>query len=515
MLHCVRCRELAASDGRAAAKDRGTGVKRMRLKELCRGWLEVPARWRDVGVQGLAADSRAVRPGDLFVAVPGEVTDGHLYIDAAVDAGAVAVVGEQNASQRSRRHLGVVPYLRVQSAKWALGQLAAAFHGHPSQELAATAVTGTKGKTTTCWILDAILRRSGAVTGLFGTVENRIGDRVFPATSTTPSCLDLQRWLGELVGEGGTHAVLEVSSHAIQQQRLGPTSLACAVFTNIAPEHLDYHKTFESYLAVKASLFNALDAAAFAVLPREEKAAEVIAERTPARIVWYGTDLQDGVERLRMHRQGTEFVWKGHPVRTRLWGDHNLLNALAAMTAAESLGVPPPLVAEAMAEAVAPPGRLEPVCRGGPFQVVVDYAHTDGSLEAVLKALRPLTPGRLITVFGCGGDRDRFKRPRMGRVAETYSDHVIVTSDNPRSEPPKRILAEIASGLARPGDAVLVEDRREAIGLAIRMAREGDTVLIAGKGHEVYQQFADGTVPFDDRKVAREFVEEMLSGCLA
>jgi UDP-N-acetylmuramoyl-L-alanyl-D-glutamate--2,6-diaminopimelate ligase len=479
----------------------------MRLRELLKGWLDVPVRFKNLDIQGIACDSRAVRPGWLFVAVPGEKTDGHLYIHQAVQAGAVAIAGEVGPG-RVLPALGGVPFLRVRSARWALARLAAAFCGHPSRELHVAGITGTKGKTTTCWLLDSILRSAGKVGGLFGTVENRIGSRSFAATSTTPGSLELQGWLRELVETCGTHAVIEVSSHAIHQQRIEGIEFRAGIFTNITPEHLDYHKSFENYLRTKTAFFEALPSSAFAVLPREEKASQFLAARTRARIVWYGSELEDGVERLRMPAEGLSFTWKGMPVQIRLWGYHNLMNALAAMSAAECLGIDRRTISLGIGEAKPPPGRLEEVPCRAPFRVLVDYAHTDGALDAVLKALRPVTPGRLITIFGCGGDRDRLKRPRMGRVAELGSDQVIITSDNPRSEPPQQILSEIATGLERPNDAVLVEDRREAIGLGIRMAREGDTILIAGKGHETYQEFQDHVVQFDDREVARAFLQE-------
>lgn len=476
----------------------------MLFGELCRGWLQVPSKWRTLEISGLECDSRRVKRGDVFVAVPGETTDGHRYIQQAVEAGAVAVLGEERLPRR------VAPYFRVADARQALGNAASCFYRHPSRVIDVVGVTGTKGKTTTTWLLDTILRQAGAVTGLFGTIENRIASRTFKATNTTAGCLDIHRWLRELADADGSHATLEVSSHALQQRRIAAVNLRCAIFTNISPEHLDYHKTFERYLESKTALFAMLPSSSVAVLPREVRYAQYIAERTKAAICWYGGDLQDSVRRVRTGPRGIEFVWKGMPVHSRLWGHHNLLNAVAAMTAAECLGVSPREIVRGVEEAIRPPGRLEEVNSPAPFRVVVDYAHTDGSLDAVLRALRPLTRGRLITIFGCGGDRDRTKRPRMGRVAEAHSDQIIVTSDNPRSEPPDRIMCEIAAGLEREGDAVFVEDRREAIGLGIRMARRGDTVLIAGKGHESYQELRDRVIDFDDRKVAVEFLEELV-----
>ncbi|MCZ6793532.1 MAG: UDP-N-acetylmuramoyl-L-alanyl-D-glutamate--2,6-diaminopimelate ligase [Planctomycetota bacterium] len=502
----------------------------MRLGDLCDGCLDVPARLGDLDVTGVACDSRQVCPGDLFVAVTGAAADGHLFASRAVEAGAVAVVGELRSVERLpempeleaaagsaagriplaghsfARTLGV-PYIRVEDSRLALGQLAGAFHRRPSHALRVVGVTGTKGKTSTTWLLEEILRRSGRKPALFGTVENRFASRVVPSKNTTPGALTLHGWLREHLDSGGTDAVIEVSSHAIVQQRTAGIRFVGGILTNVAPEHLDYHKTYEEYVEVKRSFFRSLSADAFSVLSREDRAAQRFARETPARVVWYGSDAQDGVEGLQISVDGMRFTWKGAVVRSRLLGYHNLLNMLAAMTAAECLGLPVRDIAAAVEEAQLPPGRLEEVPNDRDLRVVIDYAHTDGALDAVLRTLRPMTRGRLISIFGCGGDRDASKRPRMGRVAEQCSDQLILTSDNPRSELPQKILDDIREGLERPESAVMIEDRREAIALGIRMARAGDTVLIAGKGHEKYQEVNGQSLHFDDREVAREFLE--------
>jgi UDP-N-acetylmuramoyl-L-alanyl-D-glutamate--2,6-diaminopimelate ligase len=485
----------------------------MHLADLAKGCFEVPSRLRDLEIKGLASDSREVKPGYLFVAISGPRADGHLFLKDAQDAGAVAAVG-QNGGPRSPRGEEPaaarlrIPFFKVKDSRRAVGFLAQSFFGDPTRPIQTVGITGTKGKTTTAWVLHSIFKGAGKISALLGTVVNSVGDKTTPSSNTTPGCLDLHRVLHDLADQGGTHAVLEVSSHGIDQRRTAGVDFNCGVFTNIAPEHLDYHKTFDRYLETKASFFADLSPEAFAVLPREEAASQVIASRTRALVHWYSAESQDGVENVRMGPDGTSFWWKGVRVESSLWGYHNLLNLLAAMTAAECLGFSRQEIVSGIQAASAPPGRLERVKHGRPFRVYVDYAHTDGSLEAVLKALRGITRGRIITVFGCGGDRDKAKRPRMGRVAERLSDNIVITSDNPRSEDPMSILRDIKEGLVHPDEVVLEPDRREAIALGIRMARAGDSVLIAGKGHETYQEFKDRKIHFDDREVAREFLAE-------
>lgn len=503
----------------------------MRLRDLCEGGVKVPASLRDLEITSVTCDSREVKPGALFVAVNGECNDGHAFVGDAEKAGAVVIIGEKRKARRtatvaadhgapsdaSKVDIGTsddlslrVPYLRVSDSRAALGLFGSRFYGQAHKSLQIVGVTGTKGKTTTAWILDTIFRAAGKLSGMFGTVENRVGDEISVASNTTPSSLELHRHFARLVDKGGTHAVLEVSSHGIAQKRTAGFDLSVGIFTNIAPEHLDYHKTFENYLDTKTQLFRELNSSAFAVLPREEAASTYIKGETPAQVVWYGTDASDGVDQIRMGPDGTTFRWKGREVTTGLWGVHNLLNVLAAMTAAEALGLAPTDIIAGVGATHSPPGRLEEVPHSRDFRVFVDYAHTDGSLDTVLKAVRSVTRGRVITIFGCGGDRDREKRPRMGRVAEQGSDYIVVTSDNPRCEEPNAILDDILGGLERPDDAVFEPDRRAAIALAIRMAKRDDTVLIAGKGHETYQELANSRIHFDDREVAQEFLTEQI-----
>ncbi|MEE3198882.1 MAG: UDP-N-acetylmuramoyl-L-alanyl-D-glutamate--2,6-diaminopimelate ligase [Planctomycetota bacterium] len=479
----------------------------MLLGELCKDVTAIPAECGSLEISEVVCDSREAVPGCLFIAVPGETTDGLLYAAEAVEKGAAVVVAPREADGKA---LGV-PVLAVDDVRSAMGKIADRFYGEPSRELEIVGVTGTKGKTTTVWLLDQLFSATGDLTGFCSTVENRIGDDSYEAKNTTAGCLDLHRFLAEVVERGGKRAVIEVSSHALEQQRTASIRFDCAVFTNLAPEHLDYHEDMESYLAAKMKLFSGLDSHAYAVLPRSQEASLALRDNTQANIAWYGCGLEDGTTGLRMDK-GIEFTWRDCQFRVGFWGEHNLENLLAVLSAGECMGLRPAEMAALVSEIELPPGRLEQVHHDGDYRVVVDYAHTDGALEAVLSALRPVTPGRLITIFGCGGDRDTAKRPRMGKVAEDGSDRIILTSDNPRSEAPKKILDEIMDGIEHKDDVTLEEDRRAAIALGIRMASPGDTVLIAGKGHEDYQEFSNRErIHFDDREVAEEFLKEVCS----
>ncbi|MBI4585258.1 MAG: UDP-N-acetylmuramoyl-L-alanyl-D-glutamate--2,6-diaminopimelate ligase [Planctomycetes bacterium] len=479
----------------------------MKLTELGGNWLKLSPRFKNIEAQGITADSRNVKPGYLYVAVSGDRVDGHAFIPDAVRAGAIAVIGERKPTHWSSRQ---VPFIPVSNARSALGRLCAAFYRHPSRSVAVTGITGTKGKTTTSWILFSIFQATGRRSGLFGTVLIRIGVEILPAANTTPSAIEMERHLRTLSDRGGTHAVMEVSSHGIQQERIAGIEFRCGVFTNISPEHLDYHGTFENYKNTKIRFFENLSPEAAAVLPRGDEVAREIAERTQADVHWFGPAMEDGVEKVQCAGEAISLTWKGLPLQSTLWGEHNLLNLLAAVTAAEVQGIERAAIVRGVEQAVPPPGRLEEVTNPLGFRIFVDYAHTDSALLTVLRGLRPITPGRIITVFGCGGNRDRLKRPRMGQVAEQHSDKVIITSDNPRNENPGAILEEIAAGMESPYLVAMVPDRREAISLGLKMAKPGDTVLIAGKGHETYQEVRGEKVPFDDRKVAEQAIREII-----
>jgi UDP-N-acetylmuramoyl-L-alanyl-D-glutamate--2,6-diaminopimelate ligase len=455
-------------------------------------------------------DSRAVRPGSLFVAVRGLVTDGNRFVTPAREKGATAVVSEAPPEPG-------VPWVRVPDARVALAVLSAAVLGDPASALQLVGVTGTNGKTTTAYLIEGALAEAGYRVGLVGTVEYRVAGRAIPASRTTPESSDLQALFRQMADEGCTHAVLEVSSHSLELKRVYGCHFRVAVFTNLTRDHLDFHGDMDRYFAAKRVLFDTLlhaDGHAIVNLD-DDRAAEVI--RASRGHVWTFSLQQPADLRARevtLSLEGTRFLADtpvgSFTVGSPLIGRFNVRNLLAALGAALALGVPPETAIRGVSAVAGVPGRLEPVRAGQDFTVVVDYAHTDDALKNVLETVRDLRPRRIITVFGAGGDRDRTKRPLMGAVAARLSDIVVVTSDNPRSEPPESIIDEVERGMNGGGGAPerhRVVDRREAIARALSMARPGDAVVIAGKGHEPYQELRDRTIPFDDRRVAREILE--------
>jgi UDP-N-acetylmuramyl-tripeptide synthetase len=451
-------------------------------------------------------DSRRVVPGGLFVAIRGAVTDGNRFIDAARKKGAVAVVSEEAPD-------GAGAWVQVPDAREALALLSAAALGDPSQSLRLVGVTGTNGKTTTTYLIDAALRAAGHGVGLLGTVHYRIGGRLVEAARTTPESSDLQGLFKQMVAEGCSHAVMEVSSHSLELKRVHGCSFQVAVFTNLTRDHLDFHGDMDRYFAAKLRLFDTyLSEGGHAVINADDDRADALRSATRGKVWTYGLERKADVSAkgISLSLKGTRF--RAHTpagdfdVATPLIGRFNVENFLAGLTAALALGLAPDVALRGLLTMTGVPGRLERVNAGQDFAVIVDYAHTDDALKNLLETVRELKPRRLITVFGCGGDRDRTKRPLMGAVAARLSDVVVVTSDNPRSEPPEAILDEIQRGMNgnRRGERHMIVDRREAIGRALEMAGPGDAVVIAGKGHETYQVLRDRTIPFDDRQVARE-----------
>jgi UDP-N-acetylmuramoyl-L-alanyl-D-glutamate--2,6-diaminopimelate ligase len=434
-------------------------------------------------------DSRAVRPGALFCCLVGSRADGHEHAPAAVAAGAVALLCERPLDLP-------VAQIVVPNTRAAMAQVAATFYGHPSRRLAVAGVTGTNGKTTATHLLQAILVAAGRSAAVIGTLSG---------VHTTPESTELQARLAQLVAEGTEAVAMEVSSHALAQHRVDGTWFEVVAFTNLSQDHLDYHRTMDDYFAAKASLFDPARARV-AVVNVDDPWGRRLDETTRLAVRRFSRADAVGLE---TGRDGSRFLWRGQPVWLRLSGDFNVVNALAAAAAAHELGVDPAAVAAGLGAVTSVPGRFERVDDDGPVAVIVDYAHTPAGLEQVLTAARRVTArddGRLIVVFGAGGDRDRAKRPAMGEVATRLADMAVLTSDNPRGEDPLAIIEEVRGGAAaRPERLVVEPDRRAAIGLALAAAQPGDVVVIAGKGHESVQMWAGGrSLPFDDRQVARE-----------
>jgi UDP-N-acetylmuramoyl-L-alanyl-D-glutamate--2,6-diaminopimelate ligase len=473
----------------------------------------------DIDIKEVAYHSREAGRGSLFVCVPGRVTDGHLFAAEAVAKGAAALV-----CSRWQPELAV-PQVKVPDPRFALAQLSAKFYDYPSQKLDLVGITGTNGKTTTAYLTESVLRANGKKTGLVGTVECRIGEQSVRTERTTPEALDFQRILSQMVDASVEVAVSEVSSHAIDMKRVARCSFRVIAFTNLSQDHLDYHGTLENYFQTKWRLFtlasNQETPPAY-VINCDDIYGQKIARSLCGDLISYGLDSSADVraEDVRIGAEGTTLKIStpngSFGTKLKLKGNFNVYNALSAVAIAVALGIPLGSIKTGLEKLQTVPGRFEIVSSGEDFSVIVDYAHTPDGLEKVLLAARELTRGRVITVFGCGGDRDRTKRPLMGSVAARLSDFTLITSDNPRSEDPPGIIEQIEAGFVQENAGARyckVENRREAIFQAVALVKKGDFVIIAGKGHETGQTFADRVIPFDDREVAREALKELISQC--
>jgi len=454
-------------------------------------------------------DSRQVEPRDLFVAVVGEKQDGHAYVESAARRGALAAVVERFVPDTE------LPQIRVGDARRALAVLAGEETGHPSRELILAGVTGTNGKTTTAHLIRAIFEEAGLKAGFIGTVGYEFDGRHEAAPHTTPEAPELMRMLRDWRTRGATAVAMEVSSHALALDRTYGLAFDVGVFTNLTQDHLDFHRTLDAYRDAKARLFRSEDRGDgtkrfTGAINVDDPAGRWIRDHADGPVLGFGMapEAELRAEEVELRPDGTSFVVREDAERTRvslrLRGAFNAMNGLAAFAAGRALRVPRETLVAGLERVAAVPGRLEPVDEGQPFQILVDYAHTPDALERALEAVRAFRPARVLCVFGCGGDRDRGKRPLMGAVAARLADRVILTSDNPRSEDPQAILREIEAGVAGASNVRTVADRAEAIDAAIRDAVPGDALLIAGKGHETYQILGSRTLPFDDREVARE-----------
>jgi UDP-N-acetylmuramoyl-L-alanyl-D-glutamate--2,6-diaminopimelate ligase len=467
----------------------------------------------DHEISGITYDSRRVMPGNLFVAFRGERTDGHSYVEAAIDRGAAAVVLERDTGFNPR-----ATRIKVSDARRSMAQVSAQFYNHPSQSLKVVGITGTNGKTTTAFMVRAILETAEMPCGLLGTVQYQIGQRVIPAARTTPESVEIQEMMSEMIRAGCAGVSMEVSSHALDQSRVAAVDFDVAVFTNLSQDHLDYHRTMKNYFESKAKLFSALGTvrkAGRAVVNVDNAYGRELIKRLGGdnAVLSYGvsTDAVIRAEDVRVSAEGCYFVVHtpqgSIPMSLPLIGRYNVSNALAAIGACLALGVDLGTIEAALAQFRAVPGRVESVNVDEEYRILIDYAHTAEALRNVLVTVGELTRGRLILVFGCGGNRDKGKRKPMGAAACELADFSILTNDNPRTEDPREILKQIEGAFpdAARNRYQVIEDRREAIERALDIARPGDTVLIAGKGHETYQEFADTVVPFNDRQVVEEY----------
>ncbi|MCG0274728.1 MAG: UDP-N-acetylmuramoyl-L-alanyl-D-glutamate--2,6-diaminopimelate ligase [Thermosediminibacteraceae bacterium] len=460
----------------------------------------------DVEIKSIAYDSRKVETGSLFVAIQGFKLDGHDYISEAVAKGATAVIGEKDVDLPEN-----ILYIKVKNSRKALSEASSLFFGKPAEKLKVVGVTGTNGKTTTTYLIKAILDEAGYSTGVVGTIGVRIKDRLLPSERTTPESLELNHIFSEMLKEGVEYVSMEVSSHSLKLHRVDHINFEVGVFTNLTQDHLDFHINFEDYYASKKKLFSL---SRKAVINVDDESGRRLCRELNIPVLTYAIEEKADVkaENVTINESGVSFdvcaLDKRKKIRYRVPGRFSVYNSLAAISACLILGVDLDTIAEALEKVKGVPGRFEPVDEGQDFTVIVDYAHTPDGLENVLSTIKSFARGRIITVFGAGGDRDRGKRPLMGRVVSEYSDYFIITSDNPRSEDPEAIIDDIEKGVSENSKYERMPDRKEAIKRAIELASEGDVILIAGKGHENYQIIKDKVLPFDDREVAREFLKK-------
>jgi UDP-N-acetylmuramoyl-L-alanyl-D-glutamate--2,6-diaminopimelate ligase len=487
----------------------------MTLKELLKGCSVRSATGDlDTEILGLAYDSRAVLPGYLFFAIRGARADGNRFSPKAIEKGAAAVV-----SALAPVPSLTVPWIQVDDERAAMAAIAGNFYGHPTGKLHVIGVTGTNGKTTTTYIVESILKAAAKPAAVLGTIEYRGPGFDLAAERTTPEAPDLDKLFRQVVDAGWHYAVMEISSHAIEMKRVAGLNVEVAVFTNLSRDHLDFHGDMENYFRAKKKMFEGLNGFSprIMVLNIDDARYHELRSIDPARVISYGMQVAADICPLRY-----EFGWEGTDamyktpigdleVQTCLMGKPNLLNIGGGIGVGVALGVSPDAIVRGIKDLRNVPGRFEPIFGGQPFRVIVDYAHTDDALEKVLQCAREITSGAVIVVFGCGGERDRTKRPAMGAAAASGSDYAVVTSDNPRGEDPLTIISEIEQGMKGANYSVIV-DRREAIRAALSRANAADTVLIAGKGHEPYQIVGSESHPFDDRRVAEELLNELNAG---
>lgn len=481
----------------------------MKLKELLSG-IEYTTKddLTNIDVERIVCDSKEAAPGDLFVAIRGTNLDGHNFIDEAIKEGAAVVASETPVEKKD------IVNIVVKDTRGIFSQLCAKIFNYPSKKIKLVGITGTNGKTTTAYLINDILKFAGFKSGLIGTVEYSFADKIIPATHTTPDAWRLNHLLDQMLKNSSQYCVMEVSSHALDQKRVGALNFSAAIFTNITHDHLDYHKDFEGYSLAKLKLFEQLASDSAAIINADVPFSETIKNKTKAKILDYAIAEKAMVKAL-------EFDWdiegmtakiktpKGAlNIKSPLKGAFNLYNILAAISYCIYEDIAPEIIKEAIAKFSGAPGRLEKIGDAERFNLFIDYAHTPDALKNVLTTLRKFTKGRLIVVFGCGGNRDRLKRPKMGRVAAELSDFCIITSDNPRWEEPRVIAQEVVMGIEQDkNNYEVILDRQDAIRRAISMACVDDTILLAGKGHEQYQIIKDQKLNSDDREIVRKLID--------
>ena len=475
----------------------------MKLSELLCG-LPIRGDYKDANISGVAYDSRKVRPGDLFVAIRGYETDGHRYIGAAVKSGAAAVLAEEEREES-------VPVLVTDDTRKALALISSRWFGEAHKTMRFIGVTGTNGKTTITYLVKKILELSGRKCGLIGTNQNMIGEKILPTERTTPESFELHALFRQMAAEGVEDVIMEVSSHSLALSRVYGISFEVGIFTNLTQDHLDFHGTMEGYLNEKAKLFQM---SRFGVVNGDDPCAALLTKEATAEILTYGMknpcDLK--ASSLHMYERGVMFhadcQGMGADIKLGIPGEFSVYNALAAVGAAMKLGVGMETIVNGLALSGTVKGRAEVVPLPLPFTVMIDYAHTPDGLQNIISTVKGFAKGRVITLFGCGGDRDKTKRPKMGRIAGGLSDFSVVTSDNPRTEDPEAIIRDILEGMTEFQEKYhVVTDRKEAIRYALSIAKEGDVVLLAGKGHETYQIVGKEKHDFDERVILRELVE--------
>ncbi len=477
----------------------------MLLTKLIEG-LEVVSIEGDINrnIASVEYDSRKVRSGSMFVCIEGTKTDGHRFVPDAVQSGAAALLVEKDVEAPID-----VTVIKTPNTRYALAHVSANFYGHPSRDFHLTGVTGTKGKTTTTYMLKAMLEAENRKTGLIGTIANMVGSEILYAERTTPESKDLQSLFAYMKGRGVSNVVMEVSSHALDLHRVSCSDYDIGIFTNLSRDHLDYHKTFENYFEAKMKLFNMCKQA---VVNIDDEYGRKVAERAKCKVYTFGLtqDADIRAENLSLHSDSVEFrvitPWMSTDVYVNIPGKFTVYNALGAIGACCLMGLGTESIKNGLKN-VSVPGRAEVVETDRDFTVMIDYAHSPESLKSILETVRDFAPGRVVCLFGCGGDRDKTKRPIMGEISGKLADFTIVTSDNPRTEDPAAIVKDIEEGIKKVTDNyITIVDRKEAIRYALSNARPGDLIVLAGKGHETYQQFSDKTIHFDEREIVREIL---------